>query len=470
MQDSLDEDDEKLTVHATASGLTVSDAEVAITDDDDPPVLSIADVSVVEGGKAQFAVTLTPVSGRDVSVAWTTGDDGAEGANQATADTDYTAQSSAATLTIAAGSASGTIEVQTTEDSVAEGAETFTVTLASPTSATLGAPATATGTITDDDERGVTLSSSTGVGVPAGGLTVHEVDKPATEDVQEDVATYEVSLASAPTGTVTISVASADTTVATVSPRTLTFTPSDWDAESVTVTAVDDDVDNTGDQRKTTITHTVTSSGNDYDDESISSVAVTVTDDEDTPTATLMLDPATIDESGDDNTSTVTAMLSGKSDTAVTVEVSVPNGSPVTLSANKTLTIAAGATTSAGTVTLTAVDNDVDAANAKVAVSGTASGGGVADPSDVTLTITDDEDTPTATLSLAPATIDESGDDNTSTVTAMLSGKSDTAVTVEVSVPAQFAGDAECRCDVDDRGGRDDEYGHSDAHRGGQRC
>ena len=435
MQDSLDEDDEKLTVHATATGLTVSDVEVTITDDDDPPELTIADASVTEGDKAQFKVTLTPVSGRDVSVQWTTGDDGAEGANQATADTDYTAQSTAATLTIAAGSATGTIGVQTTDDSVAEGDETFAVTLASPTNATLGTPATATGTITDDDERGVTLTSSTGVAVPAGGLTVHEVDKPATEDVQENVATYEVSLVSAPTGTVTISVASDDATVATVSPETLTFTPSDWDALTVTVTAVDDDVDNTGDQRKTTITHTVTSSGNDYDDESIGSVAVTVTDNEDTPTATLMLDPATIDESGDDNTSTVTAMLSGKSDTAVTVEVSVPNGSPVTLSTSKTLTIAAGATTSTGTVTLTAVDNDVHAANAAVAVSGAVSGGGVSSPSDVTLTITDDEDTPTVALMLAPAAIDESGDDNASTVSASLSGKSSEQVTVEVSVP-----------------------------------
>ena len=433
--DALDEDDEKLTVHATASGLTVSDAEVAITDDDALPVLTIADVSVAEGGKAQFKVTLTPVSGRDVTVQWTTGDDGAQGANQATADVDYTAQGTAASLTIAAGSASGTIEVQTTGDSVDEGDETFAVTLASPTNATLGTPATATGTITDDDERGVTLSSSTGVGVPAGGLTVHEVDKSATEDVQENVATYEVSLASAPTGTVTISVTSADATVATVSPQTLTFTPSDWDALTVTVTAVDDDVDNTGDQRKTTITHMVTSSGNDYDDESVGSVAVTVTDDEDTPTAALSLDPATIDESGDDNVSTVSAVLSGKSDTAVTVEVSVPNGSPVTLSTTKTLTFSAGSMTSTGTVTLTAVDNDVDAANATVAVSGAASGGGVSSPSDVALTITDDEDTPTVTLSLAPAVIDESGDDNESAVTASLSGKSDSAVTVEVSVP-----------------------------------
>ncbi len=121
----------------------------------------------------------------------------------------------------------------------------------------------------------------------------------------------------------------------------------------------------------------------------------------------------------------------------MTVEVSVPNDAPVTVSSNTTLTIAAGATTSTGTVTLTAVDNNADAANATVVVSGTATGGGgaVADPADVTLTITDDDAAPEVTLVLTPTRINESGDGNASTVTARLSGAASAAVTVEVSVP-----------------------------------
>ena len=435
-QDTLDEDDEKLTVHATATDLTIADAEVTITDDDALPELTIADASAVtEGDDASmatsmtFTVTLSAASGRDVSVDYTLG-------GTATAGEDYT-DPETKTITIAAGSATGSIIIPVLGDELDEPNETVTVTLTSPANATLGTTKTASGTITDDDERGVTLTNPTGVAVPAGGLTVHEVDKAETNDVEEHVTTYEVSLASKPTGTVTITVASVDATVATVSPRTLTFTPSDWDAETVTVTAVDDDLDNAGDQRKTSITHTVSSSGNDYDGESVGSVAVTVTDDEATPVATLSLSSATINESGNGNASTVKATLSGKSDRAVTIEVSVPNGSPVTLSANKTLTIAAGTTTSTGTVTLTAVDNDVDAPNATVTVSGAASGGGVANPSPVTLTITDDEGTPTVSLVLTPATINESGNGNASTVKATLSGKSDRAVTIEVSVPAQ---------------------------------
>ena len=433
-QDTLDEDDEKLTVHATAPDLTISDAEVTITDDDALPTVTIADAKeVMEGDDPStatnmtFAVTLSAASGRDVSVDYTLG-------GTATAGEDYT-DPETKTITIAAGDEAGSISIPVLGDELDEPNETVTVALASPTNATLGSSSTASGTITDDDERGVTLTNPAGVAVPAGGLTVHEVDKTTTEDVTENVATYEVSLASKPTGTVTITVASADVTVATVSAQTLTFTPSEWDAQTVTVTAVDDDVDNTGDQRKTSITHTVSSRGNDYEDESVGSVAVTVTDDEATPTATLSLSSTTINESGNGNASTVTATLSGKSDRAVTIEVSVPNGSPVTLSANRTLTIAAGATTSTGTVTLTAVDNDVDAPNATVSVSGAASGGGVSDPSAVTLTITDDEGTPTATLVLTPSTIDESGAKNESTVTARLSVASSEQVTVEVSAP-----------------------------------
>ena len=43
--------------------------------------------------------------------------------------------------------------------------------------------------------------------------------------------------------------------------------------------------------------------------------------------------------------------------------VSPANTNDFTISANKDLTIAAGSTSSSGTVTITAVDNSVDAAN-----------------------------------------------------------------------------------------------------------
>ena len=62
---------------------------------------------------------------------------------------------------------------------------------------------------------------------------------------------------------------------------------------------------------------------------------------------------------------------------ATTVTVSVAPDSPAvagdyTLSSNRVLMIAAGATTSTGTVTVTSVNNAVDAPDKTVTVSGTA--------------------------------------------------------------------------------------------------
>ena len=95
------------------------------------------------------------------------------------------------------------------------------------------------------------------------------------------------------------------------------------------------------------------------------------------------------------------------------------------------MTIAAGATTSTGTVTVTAVDNTTDAPDKGVTVSATVSGdSGVSAPASVTLTITDDEAPPGVRLAVAAASISEDG--GTTTVTATLSHASSAATTVTV--------------------------------------
>ena len=115
---------------------------------------------------------------------------------------------------------------------------------------------------------------------------------------------------------------------------------------------------------------------------------------------TLELSPSSIGEGSE--VSTVTASLGSASATALTVTVSAVAMAPAvpgdfTLSANRTLAIAAGALTSTGTVRISAEDNAVDEPDKDVTVSGTVAGAtDVTGPSDVTLTITDD-DRPTAT-------------------------------------------------------------------------
>ena len=174
-------------------------------------------------------------------------------------------------------------------------------------------------------------------------------------------------------------------------------------------------------------------------------VDVTTVDNDDAPTVELKLDPASIAEAGE--VSTVTATLSHPSVEPTTVTVMAAPVSPAVagdfmLSTATTLTIAAGATTSTGTVTITAEDNAVDADDKTVRVSGTATNDGpasdgmgvVAEAKGATLTITDDDEKGLAfAVAGTSATVLEvtAGEDKTYTVklTSMPSGPVTVAVT-----------------------------------------
>ena len=146
--DSLDEDDETFTleIHAfeNATAGTKTRSTITIEDNDPTPTVTVADAAATEGDKVEFVVTLSAVSGRDVDVDYATsvatGDDAVSG-------TDFTAASGTLTIAATDNTATGTIEVQTTEDDASESAETFTLTISSPDNATLTTDTTATGTI-----------------------------------------------------------------------------------------------------------------------------------------------------------------------------------------------------------------------------------------------------------------------------------------------------------------------------------
>ena len=148
--DDLDESDETFTLeihdfeNATAGARTRT--TITIEDDDDPPTVSVGDATADEGDPVEFAVTLSPASGWEVTVDWATS---GETGDTATAGTDFTAASG--TLTFMPGETEQAVTVETTEDSTSEDNETFTLTLSKPSNATLAADPTATGTIGDDD-------------------------------------------------------------------------------------------------------------------------------------------------------------------------------------------------------------------------------------------------------------------------------------------------------------------------------
>jgi hypothetical protein len=164
--DLLDEDDESFTVNVTSvtNALVVDgNATGTIVDNDALPALRVFDASLVEGNAGMsnmlFRVTLTPASGRTVTVNYATGDDIPL---SATSGADY--GPTPGTLIFPAGTTELFVTVPINGDTVGEPNETFRVDLTSPTNATL-ADSQAIGTIVDDEPRivisDVTVSEST---------------------------------------------------------------------------------------------------------------------------------------------------------------------------------------------------------------------------------------------------------------------------------------------------------------------
>ncbi len=197
--DSKDEDDETFTlnlslpVNATiADGIGVG----TILDDDPQPTIAITNVALPEGSVTppantsfSFSVTLSAVSGHDVTVQYQTAN------GTAIAPGDYTAKA-LTTLTWNAGNASPkTVTVNVKKDALAEPDETFLLNLLNPTHATIDAPAYGLGTIQNDDGAPPQLS--------IGDASVSEASAPTT-------LSFPITLSPAASQNVTVHCATAD--------------------------------------------------------------------------------------------------------------------------------------------------------------------------------------------------------------------------------------------------------------------
>ena len=256
---------------AGAALSTASLANVTIANDDAVPTASMADVIVNEDtGTMTMTLTLALSHESSLDVTYETTDSAVSGT--ATRPNDYVnfLQGALTTITVPAGDPSATFDITIVDDMVDESDETIIIQWtrapgieATPTSFTF------TGTITDNDRTGVSVSRTA--------LTVTE------EDMTGD--TYTVVLNTQPTADVTVTVAGhAGTNVTlTPDPPTLAFTPMNWDtAQTVTVTA-GNDTDTADDT--VMLTHSASSSDSNYNGITISGVTVTVTDN-DTATVT----------------------------------------------------------------------------------------------------------------------------------------------------------------------------------------
>nr|MBC8184547.1 T9SS type A sorting domain-containing protein [candidate division KSB1 bacterium] len=189
--DAFDENNENFTINLSNpvnADIVDNQAVGTINDDDDSPSISISDEIENENiGNMSFTVTLSAVSGIDVSVYYQTAN------GTAVAPGDYTAVNSM--LTIPAGSTTGTINVSIINDGVSEPNETFLVNLVNP--------ADATTTITDSQGIGTIIDND---GMP--NITISDEIK------NENIGTmsFTVSLSNASASTVTVNFQTANGT------------------------------------------------------------------------------------------------------------------------------------------------------------------------------------------------------------------------------------------------------------------
>ena len=386
----------------TAPLVALALSKAAIDEDDGSARVTASVTGAAPGGELTLTVTATPDS-------------------PATAG-DF--RQSGTILTIAAGASAstGTVTVAALDDDVRESDETLQVAAQVRGLPGLTAPPARTLTITDDESNPVlTLALSPAVVGENGGVSV--VSAALNVALEEDTA---LTIATTP-----VTAGTGDFTVSTN--RALTIRAGEKESLGlVSITAVDDDADEPAE----TVRVSAAVSGG-LGVAAPAARLLTIVEGEATPGLTLVLDPTQIDENG--GTSRVKARLAHLSGEETTVKIVAaaldpPSGAYFTLSTERMLTIAAGATESTGTVTITAVDDTTEGPRKLVRVDGTmVSGGlGVAAPAARVLTIDDNDGTPVLRLALSARTISER--DGETTVTASLNGVTAEATTAWVTV------------------------------------
>ena len=428
-EDSTDEENETFTVTLSgASNATIANATGTgtITNDDNPPTVSVANANAMEGDDIDFRVTLSAASGKTVTVNYATSE-----ATTAEAD-DFTAVS-VTTLTFSPGETLMTFMVSTTQDSIDEDDETFGVTLTLPANAN------------------VTLNQSVGVG------TINDDDDPPTVSVNDanamegDDIDFRVTLSAASGKTVTVNYATSEATTAeaddftAVSVTTLTFSPGETLMTfmvSTTQDSIDEDDETFG------VTLTLPTDANVTLNQSVGTG--TINDDDDPPTVSVA--DANAEEG---NGIAFTAELSEASERLVTVTYTASAATGNTAKTSDlsgtltgTLTFAARTASTTDTIqmfTINTLDDNIDernetftvtlsnATNVTIVDDGTAEGTG---------TITDNDDTPTVTLMLSSTSTGEK-DATAVTVTAELNHPSTEPTTVNVLFTANSPAKAE---------------------------
>ena len=449
--DDLDEADSeqfKLTLSSADNatlfgGLATLQKLGKIEDNDDPPVLSLEDVTVTEGADAEFEVSLGAESELEVTVSYATADDTAD-------EDDYT--SASGTLTFEAGDRAKTITVTTEDDDLDEAAsEQFKLTLSSADNATLFGGQTTLqklGKITDND------------GAPV--LSLEDVTVTEGADAE-----FEVSLGAESELEVTVSYATADDTADeddyTSASGTLTFEAGDR-AKTITVTTEDDDLDEAASEQFKLTLSSADNATLDGDQATLEKLGK-IEDNDDPPV--LSLEDVTVTEGADVE---FEVSLGAESELEVTVSYATTDDTADEddyTSASGTLTFEAG--DRAKTITVTTEDDDLDeAASEQFKLTLSSAGNATLDGDQTTLEklgkIEDNDDPPV--LSLEDVTVTEGAD---AEFEVSLGAESELEVTVSYATTDEDGGRHggrgrlhERERDADLRGRRPSEDDHGD--------
>ena len=378
------------------------------------------ELTVVEGATATYTVELNAAPEDDVTVTIASGNLGAATVSPASLTFTSTNWDSAQQITVTG-----------TDDQVVTGDRTATITHASSgVGHNYDYTETVDVTVMEDD---ATLARSTQ------SVTVSETG----------TGTYTVNLNGRPMGTVTVALDSGDPSVATVLPAALTFTPANYEAaQTVTVSGVNDRVDNAGDSRSTSITHTP--SGGGYDSTEPFAVSVTVTDDEGLRTSERAV---VVGEAG--GMASYTLELTAAPTGSVTVALTSSDIGTAMVSP-ATLIFTSGNWSTPRSITVTGVDDDIDNPGAarSATITHTPSGSGYRTVETVAVTVTDDDASPTGiALTVDIQSVREDDAARTITLTAAPVGTrfgTAQALTVQVGASGDSATEGTDYDDVDD--------------------
>lgn len=380
--DTLDEADETFTVtlsNPANATLGTAVGTGTIVDDDPLPVVSVTGVSVTEGNSgtrdAVFSLTLSPVSGRDVSVNVATVN------GTALAGSDYVATNG--TVTFDAGQTTRSVVVKVNGDSLNEETEVFSLNLSSPLNALVGT-GTATGSIVNDDA--VPTLSLTGVSLVEGNAGTTN-------------ALFAVTLSAVSGLTVTADYTTASGTAASGTDFLATNGTITLPAGSTSATVVVPVKGDTLNEINETFTVALSNLGN-ANPGAISATGTIVNDD---PLPALSISPISLAEgnAGTTNGALFTVTLSPASGQTVTVNYATANGTATSgsdfIGTNGLLTFASGTTSQQ--IRVGVIGDNVYENHETFQIQLSAANNATLTTSAATATITNDESLPQLTIS-----------------------------------------------------------------------